>query len=310
MNAVVATSQQFDFSWNLSQREEKRFKQGVAIAMMLLLVVGMLVPLKQVPEIERKKLEQLPPQLAKVILEKKPPPPKPKPEPKKEKPKPEEPKVEEKPKPKPLPKPATVQEAKKQAEQAGLLAMADELAAMREALDMSALNNQPLNQGTGNEVKNSRKILAGRANTGSGGITTGNLSRDVGGPQLEVRQQVMVDAPEELIAEVQQAAAAKQSGHTVTRSEEQLRLVLEQAKGSLYTIYNRALRKQPTLQGKVIFELDIAPNGAVSACRIISSELEDEKLERKLMMRLRALNFGKQRVAATKTQWAIAFLPV
>jgi type IV secretory pathway VirB10-like protein len=307
VSAVVTTSQPFDFSWSNTQREETRFRQALLIGMLLLLLIGILVPLKQIPELERKKQEQLPPQLARVILEKKPPPAKP--EPKKEQPKPPETKAEEKPTPKPVPKPATVQEARKQAEQAGLLAMADELVSMREALDLSALNNQTLNQGTGDEVKNSRKILAGRANTGSGGISTSNLSRDVGGPQLQVRKQVMVDAPAELIAEAQKGATEKTGGRKSTRSEEQLRFVLEQAKGSLYTLYNRALRKQPTLQGKVVFELDIAPSGKVKTCRIISSELDDDKLERKLMMRLRTLDFGKQSVASTKTQWAIAFLP-
>lgn len=312
MNATVTTAQQFDFSWTLTQQDEKRFLRGVMIGMLLLMTVGILIPLQQVPEVEREKLEKLPPQLAKVILEKKPPPPKPKPEPKKEKPKPEEkqekPKVEDKPKPKPKPK--QVQKAIEQAKKSGLLAMADELAAMREAVDMSALANQPLNKGSGSQAKNSRKILAGRANSGSGGIATGGLSRDVGGPQLEVRQTAMVDAPEELIAEAREAAEARAAGREATRSEEQLRLVLDQAKGSLYTIYNRALRKQPTLEGKVIFELDIDPSGAVTACRIVSSELDDAKLERKLMMRLRTLNFGQQSVAKTKTQWAIAFLPV
>ena len=59
-----------------------------------------------------------------------------------------------------------------------------------------------------------------------------------------------------------------------SRSLEDVRLVFERNKGSIYAIYNRALREDPALQGKVVVELRIAPSGEVMDCRIVSTELK------------------------------------
>ena len=48
-----------------------------------------------------------------------------------------------------------------------------------------------------------------------------------------------------------------------SRSIEEIKLVFERNKGAIYAIYNRALREEPSLQGKVVLELKIAPSGEV-----------------------------------------------
>ena len=48
-----------------------------------------------------------------------------------------------------------------------------------------------------------------------------------------------------------------------SRSIEEIKLVFERNKGAIYAIYNRALREDPALQGKVVVELKIAPSGGV-----------------------------------------------
>jgi len=104
-------------------------------------------------------------------------------------------------------------------------------------------------------------------------------------------------------------ATAARAGGNPARSDETIRAVLEQSKGSLYAIYNRSLRQNPTLAGKVLFELVIEPSGAVSACRIVNSELGDADLERKLIARLKLLSFGAASVAQYKSRWEVNFLP-
>ncbi|NRA42397.1 MAG: AgmX/PglI C-terminal domain-containing protein, partial [Pseudomonadales bacterium] len=105
------------------------------------------------------------------------------------------------------------------------------------------------------------------------------------------------------------AQATQSEQRSGQRSEERIRRVLDSAKGQLYGIYNRALRKNPTLQGRVTFELVIQPNGRVSDCKVVSSALNDSGLERRLIAKMKQLDFGAEDVAVLKTRWAIDFLP-
>ena len=94
-----------------------------------------------------------------------------------------------------------------------------------------------------------------------------------------------------------------------SRSIEEIKLVFERNKGAIYAIYNRALREEPTLQGKVVVELKIAPSGQVLDCKIVSSELKDTDLERKLLARIKQFDFGAKDVAQMVVTWPVDFLP-
>ena len=74
-------------------------------------------------------------------------------------------------------------------------------------------------------------------------------------------------------------------------------------------MYNRALRRDPTLQGKVVLELTIDPSGVVSNCKILSSELNDPDLERKLIQRVKLFKFEAKDVATVTTTKPIDFFP-
>ncbi|MET0381829.1 MAG: AgmX/PglI C-terminal domain-containing protein, partial [Burkholderiaceae bacterium] len=94
-----------------------------------------------------------------------------------------------------------------------------------------------------------------------------------------------------------------------SRSLEEVRLALERTKGALYAIYNRALREDPTLQGKVVLELTISPAGAVTDVHFKSSELQAPELEQKLLARFRSMQFPAEDVNALTTTYPIDFLP-
>ena len=91
-------------------------------------------------------------------------------------------------------------------------------------------------------------------------------------------------------------AAARAAAARPSRSIEEIKLVFERNKGAIYAIYNRALREDPALQGKVVLELKIAPSGEVVDVRIVSSELKASELERKLLARIRQFDFGAKDV--------------
>jgi TonB family protein len=94
-----------------------------------------------------------------------------------------------------------------------------------------------------------------------------------------------------------------------SRSIEEIKLVFERNKGAIYALYNRALREDSSLQGKVVVQLRIAPNGTVTDCRIVSSELKNGDLEGKLVARIRTFDFGAKDVEPMVVSWPVDFLP-
>ena len=94
-----------------------------------------------------------------------------------------------------------------------------------------------------------------------------------------------------------------------SRSIEEIKLVFERNKGAIYAIYNRALREEPALQGRVVLELKIAPAGQVTDLRIVSSELRSTDLERKLLARIKSFDFGAKDVDFMTVTWPVDFLP-
>jgi len=177
-----------------------------------------------------------------------------------------------------------------------------------------------------------RSMITSNATGGSGGIDTAGFSRDSGGGGLAGRSTTLVagvaaggggggaglggtiagagghgagaGAPSGKGATIQRGGSGKAS-----RSQEELALAVARAKGALYAIYNRALREDASLQGKVTVEFTIAPNGGITDCHIKSSELKSPELEQKLISRLRMLEFKPEDVDTMIASYSIAFVP-
>lgn len=304
--------------WEKTQ-EDKRFWAVLLGLLVPFLLISIVIPLVKLPEVEREQLEKVPPQLAKVVLKKKelPPPPKPeekKPEPKKEEKKPEEKKPEPKPEPKPEkkpePEPVKLKKAVEKAKKSGVLQFADDLSSMRDALDVSELktDSQNLTRAKGEAANVDRNIVSSGAKTKSGGINTASLSRNTGGAALSGREATVVESKLEELGKVATAGEGT-ARDTAYRSEQGIRQKMDAAKNRIYSIYNRALRKDPTLQGTVDFSITIEPDGSVSSAAITSSQLGNTDLERKLLAAIRLINFGQSDVLQTKVNYSFDFLP-
>ncbi len=313
--------------WSTLDADERRFYLITTTVLLIALLLGLLVPVIDLPEKERFKKQSLPPRLARLILEqKKTPPPKPKPkkkivEEKKPEPKKEKPKEAKKPEPEKKPvkqvakkePPPSTEQARKKAANSGLLAFADQLADLRdEPAIPSTAGIQKLSSTGERATTAQRSIITSGAGRGSGGINTAALSRDTGGQGLGGRSTTQVTSS---AAEAKRAANAasrskgKGKNHKGNRTREEIQTVFDQNKGSVYALYNRALRKDPTLRGKVVLELTIAPNGSVTKCRIVSSELNDKALERKLVSRIKLFKFANKDVDTAIVSYPIDFLP-
>ncbi len=308
--------------------EDRGFKWLMIIMLVLFLGAGLVLNLIKLPEIEQKNLVDVSPRLAKLILEKqkvKPPPKKEKPkekkkeEPKKkEKPKEkkkEEPKKKEKPKEKKKEEPKK-KDARDVAKQSGLIALSDELEDLRESFDLDDSLNKP-QQTEGSQaikVATASDLLSATAGQSSGGIRTDTLNRNIKTSELAQRQTTKVESKIESDEKLAKAATAtKQAGSGTggagKRSSDEIERVFQKNKGSIFNLYNRALRKNPSLAGQVVVELTISPNGQVTAVKILSSELGDEKLERKLVLRIKKFKFTQSNVAEITVTYPIDFLP-
>ena len=154
--------------------------------------------------------------------------------------------------------------------------------------------------------------MTSRTGVGSGGINTGKLSSGFGsGPGNLKGHSAGTAVPSfaDKIGDDRAAASRSGSGGRAARSREEIEIVFDRNKSAIYALYSRALREQPELQGKVVVQLTIAPTGEVTDARIVSSELNDAELERKLIARIRMFRFEDKEVEAMTTTKPIEFFP-
>ncbi|MFT6436630.1 MAG: hypothetical protein ACJAVI_004700 [Candidatus Azotimanducaceae bacterium] len=204
----------------------------------------------------------------------------------------------------------SVTQARDKAKLAGVLAFQDDLSDMREALDISRLTDTAsLQRGGGEVAKLDRSLLTSKAAAKQANVNVSNLSRETGGVALSGRASTVVEAP--VKEPGVQTGAVRLDRETLQseRSIERVRKVFDANKGAIYAIYNRALRKNPGLLGKVVLELVIESGGTVSACQVISSEMNDEEMLAKLVRRVQLFDFGEGNVSVTKISYPVHFLP-
>ncbi len=316
-------------AWNPEQGEKKRLLRIVSVICPIFLIVAVYVTWTDLPEQKREELEKLPPQLAKVMLkkkeqpkpivkkeEKKPEPEKPKPEKIAEKPKPKlekpKPQVAKKPEPKVKPKPTQqeVAKAREKAKNSGLLAMGNQLSklsALAETVKLDTpktLTAKPIARKASDKLANVAK-----ATTRSTGIDEAQLTTETQTLNLAGRAQTEVAEVEDVVADIAAEEAAAQQV-AARRTTEDVRKTMDANKSAIYSIYNRALRKQPSLQGLVTPELTIEESGVVSSCSVVESTINEPKLESKICNRLRLVNFGhKPGVDQTTIRYPIELLP-
>ena len=84
---------------------------------------------------------------------------------------------------------------------------------------------------------------------------------------------------------------------------------MDSKKGGIFAVYNRALRRNSLLQGKLVFEMVIDAGGSITELTLLSSELDDPALSDKILARIRMINFGAADVATTKVNYSFDFLP-
>jgi periplasmic protein TonB len=298
-----------ELPWTPSESEERRFRRVLGAALGIFIGLGIVIPLLP----ERPRTEALAPavpeRIVEFLLER----PKPKPQPRVEVPPPKrevQPQVE---KPVRVPAPVAVSEPvpdpRKKAAATGLLALADQLAELRDLDVDTKADAKSLNAGVGDKTRVDRALLTARVGEGSGGIAVSKASSGFGGGATGLKG--VATARVSSSVDAAPAAEAQRSGKSskAARTREEVELVFDRNKSAIYAIYSRALRDNPALQGKVVLEVTIAPSGDVTDVRLVSSELGDAELERKLVARVRMFKFEARDVAPMTTTKPIDFFP-
>jgi len=94
------------------------------------------------------------------------------------------------------------------------------------------------------------------------------------------------------------------------RTDEEIQIVFDRYKAQFYRMYNRELRKDPTLKGQMVLRLTIEPDGSVSMCKLQSSDMNAPDLGTQVVNIVLTINFGaKEGVQALTISYPIDFLP-
>ena len=295
----------YDLPWSPTEEVERRFRKVVRNAFIVFAVFAILIPLLPRPERDLAKAPAIPDRIVRLVLEKKvvPPPP---PPPKIEEKKPEPEKKVEQPKP-PPPKP----DARERAQNAGLLKLQDQLADLRDnaVLDKAAMTKN-LTGKVGETTSSERSLITSKVGSNSGGINTASLSRGYGGGAGSLTGHTTTQVSSATLAAQGTNKVERGAGSgKASRSEEEIALVFDRNKGAIDALYARALRDKPNLQGKLVLELTIGADGSVTRCEVLSSELNDPELERKLAARVKLFRFEAKDVGTITVTKPIDFFP-
>ena len=281
------------FPWYEST-DDKKFKRIVRRSLILFCILGIIVPFLPVPEVEKKQLSQVSPRLAKLIVKKK--------EEKKKIPK----KVEKKKKDptKKKKKKEVKKEIKKKVEKSGVLAFSDELADLRDSFDLGKIEKT---KAVKQNVKkyNASKLISKSADKLSGGVDKSRLTVATVDQKLEGHSTSAVSSD----ITVAKASRINRATGKAGRTREEIESVFQSKKGQFYSMYNRALRTDPTIQGRVTIELTISPSGRVTAAKIVSSQLGNKALERKIIARVKLMRFAAKDVDTVTVSYPIDFFP-
>ncbi len=314
MTAAGARYEDLVLEWSPGSTLDRKFSLIVLVVLGVMLITGFIFSLVELPKEERQARTSVPERIAQFVIEKEKP--KPKPEPEKPKPKPKpKPKVKKQPEKKPeQQKPLTKvqKKARQKAEKSGLLALGNELADLMDTSDLTAMVGGKVSKSSAASARaatHNKNLLTAGAGQGSGGVNSEQYIASAGrSAGLSARELTQV-RQSLLSKDAQQAARSNRSRNSNVRGEEDITIVFDRNKGKLYSIYNRARRQNPGLKGKIVLEITIAPSGAVTKIRVVSSELNDPKLERSLLSRIKLFNFGAKNVEAVTVTYPIEFLP-
>jgi len=308
--------------WTRGCEEDERFRKSLGASILGALAIALLALTIALPIVERSTIDELPERVAKLVREELALPPTPPVRepiiPDEEIPLPEPELAEEIP-PEQLPE-STAEplvadieqpDTREQVKSKGILAFRESFAARANLRPTAQLGSQARVRSAGEDEvgRPQRMMVATSAPGSSGGINLANISRDVGGGGGGIGD-VQVTRVASSIGGGDGPNRPLSGGAFAGRTDEEIQIVFDRYKSALYRLYNRELRKDPTLRGQMVLRMTIEPDGSVSLCELQSSDMEAPGLVTQVVDRVRTFDFGaKEDIVAVTIIYPIDFLP-
>jgi len=292
--------------WTSLEEEKERLRKSLAAAMLLSLLLGLVIPLIPLPIPERGEPIDVPERLTRLIREERPllPPPPPVQETKPEETKPENATEVAQ-------QPAKTQTKTKKAASKGILAFREKFSGLAASTASARLGSAARISNPGEAVSGlpERSMVTSQTPGSSGGINLASLSRDTGsgGDGIEG---VQVARATSSIGGVAGEDRPLAGGPSMGRTDEEIQIVFDRHKAALYRLYNRELRRDPTLRGQMVLRLRIEPDGSVSLCAVQSTDMNAPDLAAQVVARVGTFDFGaKEGISPVTILYPIDFLP-
>jgi outer membrane biosynthesis protein TonB len=310
--------------WTRSCEEDSRFHRSLTTSLAASVAVTMMLSMIALPLVETTPEIELPERVARLVRKERTPPPPPTPAP--EIPVEEilepEPELVEEAAPETLPEVTeapTVAEkqpdTREQVKSKGILAFRDSFASRADVRPAAGLGSQARlsNAGQDSVGRPERMMVTTSAPGSSGGINLSNISRDFGGGGGGGGSMGGVAVSQVASAIGGGGGGSNRplsGGASAGRTDEEIQIVFDRYKASLYRLYNRELRKNPTLRGQLVLRLTIEPDGSVSLCQLHSSDMQAPLLADQVVDRVSTFDFGaKENIVAVTIIYPIDFLP-
>jgi hypothetical protein len=299
--------------WSRGGEDDQRFRKSLTASFLLALLPALLVPMVDLPVPERWEVIDVPERLTRLIKAETPLPPPPvqqelTPEEKLADAPDEEPVLAEESTPEPTPEPKPEQSAGSK----GILAFREKFSSLADSKPTARLGAQARIDRSGEAAigRRGRSLVATQASGTSGGINLASLSRDaVGGGGGEI-EGVEVGRATSSIGGIAGSDRPLSGGPGLGRTDEEIQIVFDRHKGALYRLYNRELRRDPTLKGQIVLRMTIEPDGSVSLCELQASDMDAPRLSAQIAGRVKAFDFGaKEGIPAITILYPIDFLP-
>jgi len=298
--------------WTRGREEDARFRRSLATALLLALLLGLVFPYIPLPILDRWEAVEVPERFAKLLEEKLPePPPVQQPAAVREELAQAKPVADEETK---TPEPAATKEkAQPGAGAKGILAFRDQFSPLADSRAASRLGASARIRRDGEAAvgRSTRSLVTTLGAGSSGGIDVSTLSRNVGGGGGNGIEGVQVTQATSAIGAIGGGRDRPLSGGlSASRTDEEIQIVFDRHKAALYRLYNRELRRDPTLRGQIVLRLTIEPDGSVSMCEVKSSDMKATDLGSQVVARVNGFDFGaKEGISAITILYPIDFLP-
>ena len=262
--------------WTRGGEDDRRFRKSLTTVLLVSLMFVLVAPWIELPLPPPEEIApDVPERVVRLLEQRRPPPPpvareepKPKPQEKlvKQEPVPPKPVVPEEKVPEKAPEPAK-----------GILAFREKFAGVEQDEVVARLGSRAnINDSGGSAGRPERSMLTSNAPGTSGGINLAALSRGLGGNGGSGMARVQVVRATSAIGGIGAPGASRPlSGDSVSmsRTDEEIQIVFDRYKAALYRLYNRELRKDPTLRGQMVLRLTIDADGSVSLCELHASDM-------------------------------------